>query len=325
MAIKTFLKLILYFLTLAVLLALLFIVGTVFVNKKINESFSTKSQQIIFDVRRGQGAKEIAQNLQDAGVISGKSYFLFYLWQSGSTSKLQAGEYDLSPPNSIKEIADKIVSGDAIKKEISITIPEGFRVREVEERLADNDIIKSGELQDSLEGYLFPDTYIFSTERLPLNVEEVVKKFRDNFDKKNNDLKTQAELKGVDFGNIVIIASILEEEVRTPEDMKMVSGVLWRRISIGMPLQVDATIAYTTGKKTGEITYEDLKIKSPYNTYLNKGLPPAPISNPGLVALEAALNPTQSDYLYYLSKPTGETVFSKTIEEHNRAKNLYLR
>ena len=105
----------------------------------------------------------------------------------------------------------------------------------------------------------------------------------------------------------------------------MVSGLLWKRMTLGIPLQVDASIVYLTNKKNGEVLLDDLKIVSPYNTYLNRGLPPAPIANPGLQALMAAIYPTESEYLYYLSKPTGETVFSKTLEEHNAAKAKYLR
>lgn len=322
---KTLLKLLLLLFVLGILVTAIGVFGVAFVNKKINEPFLAKSSELVFEVRKGEGASEIAKDLEHQKFIADKNYFLFYLWQSGDAAKLQAGKYKISASESVKEIANKIISGDAIKEEISITIPEGFRLKEIDNRLVGENIIKKGSLQNSLEGYLFPDTYNFLTEKLPLDTEDVVKKFLDNFDKKTNNLKMQAESKNIDFRDIVIMASILEKEVRTPQDMKTVSGLLWRRISIGMPLQVDATIAYVTGKKTGEITYDDLKISSPYNTYLNKGLPPGPISNPGLVSLDAALNPIENDYLYYLSKPTGETVFSKTIEEHNRAKNLYLR
>lgn len=322
---KTLLNLFFLLFTLGVLVSAIGFFGVVFVNKKINEPFMAKSADRVFEVRKGEGAEKIAQNLESHKFIADKNYFLFYLWQAGKSSKLQAGKYSLSASNNIKEIAGKIIAGDAIKEEISITIPEGFRLRDIDDRLAEQNIIKKGTLNNSLEGYLFPDTYSFSTDKLPLKTEEVVKKFLDNFDKKTSDLKEQAKIRNIDFRDIVIMASILEKEVRTIEDMKTVSGLLWKRISIGMPLQVDATIAYLTGKKTGEITYDDLKIDSPYNAYTNKGLPPGPISNPGIVALEAALNPIENDYLYYLSKLTGETVFSKTIEEHNRAKNLYLR
>ena len=125
--------------------------------------------------------------------------------------------------------------------------------------------------------------------------------------------------------DIVTLASILEREVSDSKDRRIVAGILWKRIELGIPLQVDATIAFITGKKTGEITLADLQTPSPYNTYLHRGLPSGPIANPGLDAIESAAHPDPSDYLYYLSKPTGETVFSKTLEEHNIAKATHLK
>ncbi len=353
---KTIIKLII---SIAILVAVFFLVavlGVAYLNKKIDEPFKVKATEQIFEIRRGDSAKEIASNLQKSGIIADKNYFLFYLWQSGDGSKLKAGKYHLSSSENIKSIARKMIAGDVVVNEVSVMIPEGFTTANIEERLVENGIIKKGELvrfdygdsraisdkdydfldkdcKDSrdcaLSGYLFPDTYNFSADDLPLDAEIAVIKFLDNFNGKTAHLRERfsnsKELSSYSFSDMVIMASIIEKEVQTSQDMKMVSGLLWKRISIGMPLQVDATIAYMTGKKTGEITYDDLKIDSPYNTYLNKGLPPAPISNPGLNAIEAAINPTQNDYLYYLSKPTGETVFSKTLEEHNKAKMLYLR
>ena len=363
---KNIFKLFFYTGILIILTGILLILCIVFVNKKINEPLKIEAQSQIFEVGIGDGARKIASNLESQKIISNRNYFLYYLWQTNSAVKLQAGKYLFSASSSIKEVADRIIKGEAIKEETQITIPEGFRMSEIEKRLVEKNLIKrddfinfnydsSGPVWDKhydflyqdckgrwciLEGYLFPDTYNFPSDDL-LSVDDVVIKFLDNFDKKTkllrDEMKTREAVfitdfynlplkpRKVDFHDIVIMASILEKEVRTLDDMKMVSGLLWKRISIGMPLQVDATIAYITGKKTGEITRDDLKIISPFNAYLNKGLPLGPISNPGLIALDAALNPTQSDYLYYLSKPTGETVFSKTLEEHNRAKNLYLK
>lgn len=363
---KTIFKLLIYLFILGVLIVLMAVFGLMFINKKINDPFLEKSPERVFEVKKGEGAKEIAQDLENNKLIANKNYFLFYLWQNGKSSKLQSGKYSLDASHSVKDIADKIISGDAVREEISIIIPEGFRMSEIEKRLVESRLIKRDDLinfnYDSsnpvwdkhydflynsckgrwciLEGYLFPDTYNFPTDDL-LSVDEVAIKFLDNFDKKTKLLRDEMgtrELafitdfynlppkpRKMDFHDIVIMASIIEKEVQTPGDMKMVSGVLWKRISIGMPLQVDAPIVYITGKKTGEITLNDLRIDSSYNTYLRKGLPPAPISNPGLNAIDAALNPIQNDYLYYLSKPTGETVFSKTLEEHNKAKNLYLK
>ena len=122
------------------------------------------------------------------------------------------------------------------------------------------------------------------------------------------------------------MASLIEREVRTYEDMRIVSGLLWKRMEIGMPLQVDATLVYLTGRKTGQITNDDKLIDSAYNTYKYRGLPPTPIANPGLNAINAAIDPIESEYLYYLSTPiTGETIFSKTLDEHNENRIKYLK
>lgn len=346
---KIIFKLIFYIGALIFLLIASAIIGMVYLNGKIMQPTGFKGQAKVVEVKQGQGAKEIAQNLYREGIVSNDIYFLIYLWEIGQSNKLKAGKYNIGPSMSIKDIAGMMISGNVLKNEIQITIPEGFNLSEIENRLVENKVVLKDALRNydymaagiqgkydfldqdckvtecSLEGYLFPDTYRFSSDRLPADTGDVVGKFLENFNKKTKDLRDQAKEKNIEFKDMVIMASIIEKEVQTPDDMKMVSGVLWKRMSIGMPLQVDASIVYLTGKKTGEITLSDLRIESPYNTYLHKGLPPAPIANPGLNAIDAALNPIKNDYLYYLSKPTGETVFSRTLEEHNKAKNLYLR
>jgi UPF0755 protein len=189
-------------------------------------------------------------------------------------------------------------------------------VREIEEKLK---IKLPGE---NLEGYLFPDTYYF-----PLDVsgEEVVRIMHENFEKKIAPYLKEIEKSGKSLKDIIIMASLIEKEVKTKEEKELVSGILWKRLKAGIPLQVDATITYITGKKTTKIPLEDLKIDSPYNTYKYKGLPPAPICNPGLESILAALYPKESDYWYYLSKPDGKTLFFKDYEEFIVAKAKYLK
>jgi UPF0755 protein len=199
---------------------------------------------------------------------------------------------------------------------MKVTIPEGYTVREIEEKLK---IKLPGE---NLEGYLFPDTYYF-----PLDVsgEEVVRIMHENFEKKIAPYLKEIEKSGKSLKDIIIMASLIEKEVKTKEEKELVSGILWKRLKAGIPLQVDATITYITGKKTTKIPLEDLKIDSPYNTYKYKGLPPAPICNPGLESILAALYPKESDYWYYLSKPDGKTLFFKDYEEFIVAKAKYLK
>jgi UPF0755 protein len=268
----------------------------------------------IFSVEKGQGLFEIGENLEKEGLIKSKIFFNFYLILIRKEKNLQAGKYFLSSSMNIPQIAQKIISGDIAK--VKVTIPEGFTVREIEERLS---IELPG---DNLEGYLFPDTYYF-----PIDVsgEEVVKIMRENFEKKISPYKEEIEKSGKTIQEIIIMASLIEKEVKTKEEKELVSGILWKRLKNGIPLQVDATITYITGKKATKIPKEDLQIDSPYNTYKYKGLPPFPICNPGLESILAALYPKESDYWYYLSTPDGKTLFFKTLEEHNLAKAKYLK
>jgi UPF0755 protein len=272
------------------------------------------SSEKIFTVEKGQGLFEIGKNLKKEGLIKNEIFFDFYLIFIRKEKNLQAGKYYLSSMMNIPEIAQKIISGQTAK--IKVTIPEGSRVKEIEEKLG---LKLPG---DNLEGYLFPDTYYF-----PVGVsgEEVVKTMRENFEKKISPYKEEIERSGKTLQEIITMASLIEKEVKEKEDKEIVSGILWKRLKTGIPLQVDATITYLTGKKTTKITLEDLQIDSPYNTYKYKGLPPGPICNPGLESILAALYPKESEYWYYLSTPEGKTIFSKTLKEHNLVKAKYLK
>ena len=294
------------------------------------EFFSEKEVQ--FSVKKGEGSKDIAQNLENEGLIWWSLIFRLQVLAVGVSEKLQAGEYLLSPLMNIPEITEKFVKGETIK--VNITIPEGFTVRQIEERLG---LKLPGK---SLEGFLFPDTYQFS---LNVSGEEVVKRMRDNFEKKiTPELREEIERQEKSIFEIVTMASLIEKEVGTPEDKKLVSGILWKRLEINMPLQVDATIAYileceedksSSLPVAGARDFDEMRreitlrkdIDSPYNTYKYPGLPLGPISNPGLESIKAAIYPEDSDYWYYLSTPEGETIFSKTLEEHNTAKAEYLK
>ena len=181
----------------------------------------------------------------------------------------------------------------------------------------------------SLEGYLFPDTYYFRKEEGgdgKEGIKNFVKLMLTNFDKKLTPaLRTEIERQKKSIFEIVTTSSLIEKEVRTFDDKKIVSGILRKRLKTGIPLQIDATIVFITGKKTTEISIEETKIDSPYNTYKYKGLPLGPIANPGIESIIAALYPESSEYWYYLSAPDGKTIFSRTLEEHNIAKFKYLK
>jgi UPF0755 protein len=292
-----------------------------------------------FKIVKGESGTEIAEKLEKENLISGKMYFLYYLKKQNLGEKILPGEYELNSNLTIPEITILLTQ----KKEdfIKLTFPEGWDGQKIAERLTANGLdgqgflalVKKPEqfraqytfLQDpaikSLEGFLFPDTYFFKKEILP---KDIVLKMLDNFDAKlTSEMKATLEKKKISLLNAIILASIVEKEVRSDADRALAAGIFWERIAIGQPLQSCATLAYILGENKKQYTYADTQIKSPYNTYQNKGLPPGPISNPGLSAIKATIYPVESKYNYFLSDPaTDRTIFSQTFQEHlnNKAK-----
>ncbi len=316
----------------------------------------SSQDKLVFHVEKGEGAKEMSLNLKEQNLIWLKSFFRIYVLLNGVSGDLKAGDYWLSRNMNASQMIKKLVAGDVIKD--SITIIEGWNLRDIEQYLKAKGVAKEEEffelvgfpLMDyskptdlslpndfsqefdfladkpkdiSLEGYLFPDTYETLSQD---NIESIVRKALLNFDRKLTDeLKEEINSQKKSVFEIMTMASLIEKEVRDAEDKKIVSGVLWKRLRNNMPLQVDATIAYITGRKTTEISIAETQINSLYNTYRYRGLPLGPISNPGLESILAAIYPKNSAYWYYLSVPNGQTIFSRTLEEHNIAKARYLR
>ncbi|MCX6764478.1 MAG: endolytic transglycosylase MltG [Candidatus Nealsonbacteria bacterium] len=299
---------------------------------------SLNEKEVIFDIEKGQGLEEIALNLERENLIKDDLYFKIYALFRGTAKDIKAGVYKLNPSLTVPQILEKIVKGQTFQ--IEITIPEGFNLKQIEEVLSEKlertmslkfsvkefkdsfDFLSEIPEEESLEGFLFPDTYLLNPM---VNDKEIAEIFLKNFDKKfTRDFKEKIETQQKNIFEIITMASLLEKEVKTEEEKEIVSGILWKRIKINMPLQVDAAIAYIKNTKTGKVSYEEIKIDSPYNTYKYAGLPKGPICNPGLESIRAALNPKESDYWYYLSTPDGQTIFSRTLEEHNIAKAKYL-
>ena len=282
-------------------------------------------EEKFFLVEKGQGLFQIAEDLEKEGLIKNAFYFKTYVLLKNQARSLQAGEYLLSPSMRISEITQKIISGDIVKEEI--TIIEGWNLKDVGFYFENRGMFQAEELYDEradLEGYFFPDTY---QTRRGATLEEIIKMVTGNFNKKlTKELREEIERQGKTISEIVTMASIVEKEVQTLEDKEIVSGIFWKRIKEKKPLQSCATIAYIKGVNQWRYSSEDTRIESPYNTYLNLGLPIGPISNPGLDSIKAAIFPKKTDYNYFLNDPeTGKTIFSKTLEEHNIAKVKYLK
>lgn len=317
---------------------------------------SNSQEEKVFLIRKGEGLEEIAANLSKDRIIKNRIFFILYVLLTNQLKNLQAGVYLLKPSMSIEEITNQIVLGKTIEEKI--TIIEGWNINDIADYFEAKGLFKKDEffkvvghpkvdysekkdlpppfnfsdefsfLADkpkniSLEGYLFPDTYFVRKDAGP---EDIVEMMLSNFDRKlTPDLRDEIIRQKKTIFEIITIASLIEKEVKTPEDKRIVSGILWKRLKKRIPLQVDATISYITGKKTTAISREELRIDSPYNTYKYDGLPLGPICNPGIESILAAVYPQESEYFYYLSAPDGKTIFSRTLREHNIAKAKYLR
>jgi UPF0755 protein len=315
--------------------------------QSLNSPLNAAGTERIFTISQGENAEQIANNLRQAELIKSVFYFKYYVKRN--KLKLQAGEYLISPKLSAREIAGLLAAGQALSRERAIKITEGWNLKDIgaylqnqvvssadflgrAERPIKNwqfDFLKPNFLDDApdqvdLEGYLFPDTYKIFKDAI---AEEIIQKMLSNFDKKvTPGMREEIKRQKKTIFEIVILASIIEKEVRSEADMKIVAGLFRNRLEVGIPLQADATLSYILDDKIGGHTIEETKIDSPYNTYKYRGLPPGPIANPGLNAIRAAIYPESTPFMYFLSDPaTGKTIFSRTLDEHNFNKSKYLK
>lgn len=277
-------------------------------------------------VPEGASAKEAGALLQQQGVVRNGTAFSIAVTILGADKGVRAGDYIFKEPRSLFAVARAITTGAFGLEPLKIRVPEGATTKDMA-KLFGNQLERFNEekfleIAQPEEGFLFPDTYFF----LPNATEEIVlKAMRQNFD--TNIASIAGDIEGSDkaLRDIVIMASILEKEAFNEQDRRMIAGVLWRRIKINMPLQVDAAFLYSLGRTTFDLTTADLQNKSdPYNTYANKGLPPGAIGSPSLSSLKAAVTPIDQGYLYYLADRNYVTYYSKTYEEHLRKKALYI-
>jgi len=299
---------------------------------------NNKCPEIKFSIVKGSGLNKISSDLFQKGLVKSSLIFKIQVLKTGLGPKIQAGEFFLSPAETPLEIAEKLTRGRFDKK---ITVIEGWRAEEIGEYLVKEGINinlaewKKEITQRGIEGYLFPDTYFISKNASPQKIiDTFTANFRKNF---SEELKMEAQKKGINEHQVVILASLIEREVSQEKDRPIVAGILLKRLAKGWPLQVDASLQYVIANERcflqsskcewwpKKISQNDKENKSPYNTYLYKGLPPGPICNPGLSAIKAVVFFQESPYWFYLSDSLGNIHYAKTFEDHQKNVKYYLK
>lgn len=316
-------------------IVVLILLGVGYVYIQIGPYNKNSKNDIIVEIPNGATLTQVSSILEENNLIKNKLFFKLVSKFKQDNNGVKAGKYLLSQKYSNSEILDILISGKIYNDGIKVTIPEGSTYKEVIKYLTNKKIGQSEVYEKlinspkefyeeyeflnekdiiNLEGFLYPDTYYFDED---LSEKEVIssmlKRFSEVYTKK---LKEKQKELGLTLQEIVNMASIIEKESVKDIDRPKIAGVFYNRLDIEMPLQSDATIQYIFDERKKIVSYSDLKIDSPYNSYLNKGLPPTPISSPGIKSIEAALEPEDNDYLYFVATVEGGNNYSKTYEEH---------
>ena len=303
----------------------------------LNQPIGGPIQPHLVDIPPGTPFTEVSHSLRQHGLIGPEWFFTLLARVQRVDRKIIPGEYELHAGMPPTELLKKLVKGEVYK--YAVTIPEGYNVVQIADILSQKNLavkqdilrltrdpafIQNLNIQaPTLEGYLFPDTYLFSRYMPP---ETIVRTFVNRFHEMvTSDLRNRATLIGMTFKEVLTLASVIEKETGLPVERPLVSGVFHNRLQKGIPLQSDPTVIYALESFDGNIRKVDLAVNSPYNTYKILGLPPGPIANPGLAAIQAALYPTQTDFVYFVARNDGSHQFSVTLADHNKAVDQYQR
>ncbi|MFH0974323.1 MAG: endolytic transglycosylase MltG [Spirochaetota bacterium] len=287
-----------------------------------------------FLVEKGDSLRHIAGKLMDKNLIKNDKFFVYLAIIEGR-SNIMTGKYKIYKGMSSRDIIKKMSAGDIIRRKV--TIPEGFNLYEVAEKLDENKITDAdsflehafdqvflqsiGIKHESAEGLLFPDTYIFNESE---DARDIIVIMHKNFKNVLNQFNfSDKKIAGLNIYAIINIASLIEKEARVHKERKYISAVFHKRLNLGMRLDCDPSVKYGLKKFKDRLTYKDLKYDTQYNTYLHTGLPPTPICSPGKESITAAINPAKSNYLYFVARNDGSHYFSKTLKEHSRAVDYY--
>ncbi|MFC0296173.1 endolytic transglycosylase MltG [Geobacillus jurassicus] len=342
------------FIVCAVLLAALVIVGAssfLYIRSALKPVDPDDRTPVHVSIPVGSTASDIAERLEQKRLIKSAAVFRLYVrWKH--ESGFQAGEYELTRAMSMARIIELLKTGKSLKIGLKLTVPEGSQLVQIADLIAaktgykHEDIMKllndrayierlmkaypdvlTKDIFDKavrypLEGYLFPATYVFADKKPPLPeiIEAMVAKTAAVLDAYQAAMKE----KNMSPHQLLTLSSLIEEEATEKADREKIASVFYNRLRIGMPLQTDPTVLYALGQHKERVLYKDLQVDSPYNTYMHKGLPPGPIANAGVMSIKAALEPAETDYLYFLATPAGEVIFTKTLAEHNREKAKYI-
>ncbi len=302
------------------------------------ESVEEEEKRINVKIREGISTAEIADRLAEKDIIDSSLRFRLLARVYGYDDKFRPGAYTFTVGMSDEEVFEKLLTGE--KKFVRFTVPEGFGVKEIAERLYNLDLADKDEFLKAAadfapydymrkrqnvffaaEGFLFPDTYNVESD---IDIEEILNLMAANFDDRlTPTMRVTAEKMGLSVYDLITLASLVEREVRYPEDRPIVAQVLLKRLKLNMPLQTDATLQYLMDTPKVEVSIEDTQIDSPYNTYQHTGLPPGPIANPGMASIEAVLHPSETDYLYFVADKLGHNHYAYTYEEHLNLVNQY--
>jgi UPF0755 protein len=330
-----------------VLVGLIFILGMAVVvglffikyTNVVNHPLSVDTDKVTINVDSGMTFYSLLDQLVEEDIIKDKNFVKLAIKYNDISTQIKAGQYTLDSTLSLAQLLQALENGAISDDYIKVTIPEGYSIETIASLLEDNGLItkdvfldvclnyelpkyinENEELKYNLEGYLFPDTYLFNTDS---SAEEIINKLISRFEIIIEEVKEEYNVDIEDLNKVMTIASIVEKEAKAPEERSVIASVINNRILKNMPLQIDATVLYAIGEHKDKLLYSDLEVESVYNTYLHKGLTPGPICNPGRQSIEAALNPCESNYLYYVYDVEGKHYFTDNYNDFLEAKNRY--
>jgi UPF0755 protein len=326
--------------------------GYLYIKSALKPADPDDTKPVKVEIPIGSGVTSIGSILEENGIVKNETVFKYYV-KFNNESGFQAGSYDLTPSMTLSEIVNSLKTGKVMRKaEFKITIPEGLQLDKIADIIADKSPYKKEEIEKKLndkkwleqlikefpnlvteeilnkdikrplEGYLYPATYSFY-EKKP-SLEKILTKMIAQTDEVLAQYQDSMAEKEYTTHELLTLSSLIEEEATEKADRGKISSVFYNRIEEGMPLQTDPTVLYALGEHKSRTVYKDLKVDSPYNTYQVKGLPPGPIANAGTSSIEAALQPEDTNYYYFLASSTGSVYYSETLEEHNEKKEKYI-